>query len=276
MKKKALIILSILVLSVTAFTFTTVNAVLADGFYYSDELVAGKELEWELEELIAEGATEPEIHIFYGYPMAKGDVFKVELLEDLNNLTLTNYGALFTTTTPWANFYINDVLITSNASDISFLGEDMSDIMISPLAALALIIPTTLVVGGENQSFFDDILAEAEFTETSMEAEGVSIELSIYMKGSLFVTEMSMKGDLDLFGVQMTVDMTFELSFNMDLGILHKLYVDSYSKVGTEEVSSTVLFQSKEDAGVGIPFHWVYGLMGLFILGLAYTMFRRK
>ncbi len=276
MKKKALVILSILVLSITAFTFTTVNAVLADGFYYSGELVAGKELEWELEELIAEGATDPEIHIFYGHPMAKGDIFKVKLLEDINSLTLTNYGALFTTTTPWANFYINDVLITNDASNISFIGEDMTDILISPLAALTLIIPTTLVVGGENQSFFDDILSDAEFTETSMEAEGMSIELSIYMKGSLFITEMSMKGDLDLFGVQVTMDMEFELSFNMDLGILHKLYVDSYSKMGAEEVSSTVLFQSTEDVGVGIPFHWIYGLMGLFILGLAYTMFRRK
>ncbi len=276
MKKKALLILSILVLSVTAFTFSTVNAQLADGFYYSGELVAGKELEWELKELIAEGSTEPEIHIFYGYPMAKGDVFKIKLLEDLNSLTLANYGALFTTTTPWANFYINDVLITNNASEISFIGEDMANITDSPLAALPLIIPTTLVVGGENQSFFDDLLTDAAYTDTTMEVEGFTVALSIYTKGSLFITEMSMKGDLDFFGMEMTVDMTFELSFNMDLGILHKIYVDSYTKMGTEEVSSTVLFQSTENVGVGIPFHWVYGLMGLFILGLAYTTFKRK
>ena len=275
MKKKALVILSILVLSITTFTFTTVNAVLADGFYYSGELVAGRDLEWELLEFVSEDMA-TSVEMFYGHSMTVGDIFKIEILEDINSLTLANYEALFTTATPWANFYINDVLITANASDITFLGQDLGELTASPLGALPLIIPTTLVVVGENQSFFDDILTDAPFTDTTMEVEGFTVIMSIYMKGSLFITEMSMKGDLDFFGVTMKMDMEFEISFNMDLGILHKVYINSYTEIGNEKSEGSLLFQSTEDAGVGIPFHWIYGLMGLFILGLAYTMFRRK
>lgn len=282
MKKKALVILSILVFSVTAFTFSTVNAVLADGFYYSGELVAGRELEWELVNFEAEGTTETGVEIFYGHTMVKGDVFKIELLEDLNSLTIAGYEALFTTTTPWANFYINDVLLTDDASEILFLGEGLGSIMDSPLGALPLIIPTTLVVGGENQSFFDDALADAAFTDTTVVTEGYTLGLSMFMQGSLFITEMSMKGEVDFLGMEMTIDSEFKLSFNMDLGILHEISIDSYSKmvipdVTTEEMTGKLLFQSTEEvSGAGIPFYWVYGLMGLFILGLAYTMFRRK
>jgi len=178
MKKKALVILSILVLSITAFTFTTVNAVLADGFYYSGELVAGKELEWELKEFVSE-ETATSVEMFYGHSMAVGDIFKIEILEDINSLTLADYGALFTTATPWANFYIDDVLITTNASYITFLGQDLGELTASPLGALPLIIPTTLVVGGENQSFFDDLLTDAAFTDTTMEVEGFTVIMSI-------------------------------------------------------------------------------------------------
>ena len=288
MKKTVVSIIMLFLLSFSLFTVSTTQAMdEPDEWFFSDDLVPGRELSWKLEKY--EDSENGELGLTYDDQMQEGDIFKVKFLLDPDSLGLDNPLDLFTINETWGEFYINDNMITTNASEILLFQYSVMDYMSMmsrmSMMFIVLLMPVSVTYGNNTENFFE-LLADDEYlTDYSTSTNGMSSSYSSTLNKDLFAYKLESHIDYSEGDMTVKSDTTYEISYHIYLGILYKLQMDMsmvasgipYSEDISEEMH--IVFKSTETAsgeGITIPFNWFYGVIGFLLIGLIASVIRRK
>lgn len=281
MKKSVISIITLFLLSFSLFTVNTTQAMdEPDEWFFSDDLVPGREFSWKLERF--EGFETEGQGLTLDDQMQEGDIFKVKFLQDPDDLGLDSPLELYTTNEMWGEFYINDDLITTNPYEIFFqIGEEEYLSMMF----LTFFMPVTITYGNNTENFFELVAEDEAFTDYSTSINGMSSSYSYTLNKDLFIFKFESHTDYSEGDMTVKSDTTYEISYHIYLGILYKLQMDMsmessgipYSEDVSEEMH--MVFKSTETAsgdGITIPFNWFYGVLGFLLIGLIASVIRRK
>ncbi len=261
----SLTLITILVSINNGYNFAVANVI--EDFTYNDNLVAPYELSWVMTTFYVTDDSFLEDFIWEITPavnMTQGDIFKIEFLEDPDNLVLSDYGELFTTNDTWAEFYLNSDLL---GDDASLIGFNITETSLSTIFPVKFIYPQTVQVGGAEISTFDllyDDLSQNEFSSSwgkykvSNGADAFSVEIKVHMSYGEIETDEEAK-----------------VTYNKEWGVLstYELYLRAKNIAGVQEVE-ILLEITDEDIKIA-PFGWIAGIPVLITLGVI-TLRRKK
>ncbi len=283
MKKSIVSIITLFLLSFSLFTVSTTQAMdEPDEWFFSDDLVPGREFSWKLERF--EGFEAGGLDITLDDQMQEGDILKVKFLQDPDSLGLDNPLELFYTNETWGEFYINDDIITTNAAEILLFQVGITEYYLSAMFSM-LFMPTTITYGNNTENFFELAAGDELFTDFSTSINGMSSSYSFALNKDLFISKSESHADYTEGDMSIKFDISNEISYHIYLGILYKFQTDivmEFSGVPDVEDVSTethMIFKSTETAsgdGITIPFNWFYGVLGFFLIGLIASVIRRK
>ncbi|MCG3227663.1 MAG: hypothetical protein H7645_12155 [Candidatus Heimdallarchaeota archaeon] len=270
-KKKHITIFALLIISIFSFSITSqtiVRAVTIEGFEFSNNLVTGAELAWKLTKYEASSEEFGEhyvIGIKEGKNMSEGDVFKIKLLKDLNDLGLDGLYELYYTEEQWGEYYLNGVSIGKNASDIYWLSPETSTgkVIITP------ILPITVQLSTGSENYFD--YAYENFASLpDNETEGITIKNT----ASTFSIKHEYHGTIMFLG-NFKVDHKMEVVYNKDWGVIANY--DFMHKVQSEgETSKIEILYETEIKEIQVPYSWTSSFIALFVTGIVVLVKRRK
>ena len=272
MKRKMNLILAlttILIFSLSISSNAIVYAATIEDFYYSDRLVAGVELSWTLKEFEETPTDEPSeayIPLTIDKNMSKGDVFKIELLQDLDALDLDYMDELYYTTEPWGEFFLNDVSLGTNADLLfwyAFYGT-------TGFLMSSHIIPVTVELATGNMSYFDYL--EDDFESLSEnETEGITIQNT----ADAFIMKYKFHASIS-FIISMTIDIKLEIAYNKEWGVLARYDLTETVKFAGETAKVRMLYEINNDEIKVAPFSWIVGFVAIFITGVVILRRRKK
>lgn len=283
MKKSVVSIIILFLLSFSLFTVSTTQALdEPDEWFFSDDLVPGREFSWKLERF--EGFETGGLDVTLDNQMQEGDILKVKFLQDPDSLGLDNPLELFNTNVTWGEFYINDDIITSNAAEILLFQVGVTEYYLSVMFSM-LFMPVTLTYGNNTGNFFELAAEDEFFTDFSTSINGMSSSYSFALNKDLFISKSESHADYTEGDMSIKFDTSNEVSYHIYLGILYKFQTDivmEFSGIPDSEDVSTethMIFKSTETAsgdGITIPFNWFYGVLGFLLIGLIASVIRRK
>ncbi len=268
-----MIIISLLVISSFTSSYTSVTAINGEllDFTFSDKISVGTELSWQLTKFDISPISEIESYeweVTTGHALQEGDLFKIVITTDPDTLNMTDFAELFYTNLEWAEFYINDDLLTTNATDVVWGSLGESNLIMS------YILPVTIessISGVENT--FEALNEEFE----SFEYNDSTGKYEVTLNDNSFVikAEEHASGQL-FFGGSYSSDSYIEIAYDTTWGILSKLDIESKMKEGSVSKSAHLVLESTvEGVIIPAPFNWFYGMVGILILGLAYVAKRK-
>ncbi|MCG3220917.1 MAG: hypothetical protein H7641_06010 [Candidatus Heimdallarchaeota archaeon] len=270
-KKKHIAILTLFIISIFSFSIinqTVVRAVTIEGYTFSSNLVADVELAWKLTKYQftpEDSGDEYTFLIKEGKEMSEGDIFKIQLLKDLNDVSLGSFFDLYNTEVQWGEYYLNDASLGKNASAIFWFGPDTSvgSVITAP------ILPVTIELSTGNENYFDYITENFEALPDNL-TEGLTVKNS----ASTFSMKLEMHGTVMIFG-SFKIDYELEVVYNKEWGVLAKY--DLYEKVtsGGDSVKVEILYES-EIKEIQVPYNWTFGFIALFVTGIAVLLKRKK
>jgi len=273
MPKKSIIILSLLVISCFTASYTSVTAISGEllDFTFSDKISVGSELSWQLTKFDVSPVSEIESFewkVTTGHALQEGDLFKIIITTDPDTLNLTDFAEIFYTNLEWAEFYINDDLLTTNATDVSWGGFGESNLI------TLYILPVTIEssIGGVENTFeaLNEEFESFEYSDSSGKYEVTLNDNSFVIKA-----EKHASGSF-AFGGSFSYDSYVEIAYDTNWGILSKLDIESKMKEGSVSTSAHwVLESAVEGVIIPAPFNLFYGMIGILILGLAYVAKRK-
>ncbi|MCE7743278.1 MAG: hypothetical protein GOP50_12580 [Candidatus Heimdallarchaeota archaeon] len=273
MKKKAVFILSLLGLSIFSFTMSTSLAeyeISYLDFTYSDNLSPGESVAWEIMKLEKEDLYEWEIKP--GITMELGDILRVNITTDPDELNLTTFEEIHTTTEEWANFYKNDDYLGNDASALDWGGSLYPGTLLWGPVFWMYFVPVTLQNATASVDFFDFVVAHFEVFKFNDPGGSYDIE----KKDNLLIISAEEHIDIPggIFGGDYKFDSVMEISYNVEWGTLDKLEIAETidSSAGKEKFELILLNTISTQS---IPFNWAYGMIALFVIGLAYIL-RKK
>ncbi len=273
MKKKAVFILSLLCLSIVSFTMSTIQAdfeISYQGFTYSDNLSPGESVAWEIMKLEKDDQYEWEIKP--GITMELGDILRVNITTDPDALNLTTFEEIHTTNEEWANFYKNDDYLGNDASDLNWGSSLYPGALLWGPIFWMYFVPVILQNATASVDFFDFVVQH--FGVYVFDDPGGSYDIE--KKGNLLIISAEVHADISggIFGGDYKFDSFVEISYNVEWGTLDKLEIDETvdSSAGKETFKLILLNTISTQS---IPFNWTYGMIALFIIGLAYIL-RKK
>ena len=197
--------------------------------------------------------------------MSEGDIFKIQLLKDLNDVSIGSFFDIYSTEVQWGEYYLNDVSLGKNASAIFWFGPDTSvgSVMTAP------ILPVTFELSTGNKNYFDYITENFESLPDN-ETGGITVKNS----ASAFSMKIEMHGTVMIFG-NFKIDYELEVVYNKEWGILAKY--DLYEKVtsGGESAKVEILYES-EVKDIQVPYAWTFSFIALFVTGIVVLVRRRK
>ena len=275
MKKKNIAVLSLTLITIlvsinNGYNFANANVI--EDFTYNENLVAPYELSWVMTTFYITDDPFLEDFIWEITPainMTQGDIFKINFLEDPDNLVLSDYEELFTTNDTWAEFYLNSDLLGDDASLIGFNKTETNLVLNFPVK---FIYPQTVQVGGAEISTFDllyDDLSQYEFStswgkyKVSNGADAFSVELKAHMT---FGGPPSVKTE---------IDEEAKVTYNKEWGVLstYELYMRIKKGADVQEVE-ILLEITDEDIKIA-PFGWIASIPVLITFGVI-TLRRKK
>ncbi len=282
MKKSAISITLLFLLLFSLFTVSTTQAMdEPDEWFFSDDLVPGREFSWKLEKF--EGFETGGLDITLDDQMQEGDFLKVKFLQDPDDIGIDNPLELFTTSEMWGEFYINDNIITTNASDILLFQVGVTEYL--SIMFTMLFMPVTIIYGNTTENFFELAVEDEFFTDFSTSINGMSSSYSFALNKDLFISKSESHADYSEGDMSIKFDVSTEISFHIYLGILYKYQTDiSMEFTGipdSEDVftETHMIFKSTETAsgdGITIPFNWFYGVLGFLLIGLIASIIKRR
>jgi hypothetical protein len=272
MNKRTKLILALATILIFSFSISgnaIVYAATIEGFTYSDKLVAGVELAWTLKEFEAtseEGLEDAYIPLTATKNMSKGDVFKIVLSQNLNDLSLLSMGELYYTTQPWGEFFLNGVSLGTNAAALiwtTFYGT-------SGFLMSSHIIPVTVELATGNMSYFDYL--EDDFLGLSEEeSEGITIKNT----ADAFIMKYNFRASIT-FLITMSVKMNLEIVYNKEWGVLSKYDLTESVKFGGESAKIRMLYEINNEEIKVAPFSWIVGFISIFVTGAVILRRRKK
>lgn len=273
MQKKSIIIISLLVISCFTSSYTSVTAINGEllDFTFSDKISVGTELSWQLTKFDVSPVSEIENYeweVTTGHTLQEGDLFKIVITTDPDTLNLTDFAELFYTNLEWAEFYINDDLLTTNATDVVWGDFGESNLIMS------YILPVTIEssISGVENTFeaLNEEFESFEYSDSSGKYEVTHNDNSFVIKAEEHASGES------FFGGSYSYDSYIEIAYDTTWGILSKLDIESKMKEGSVSQSAHWVFESTvEGVIIPAPFNWFYGMIGILILGLAYVAKRK-
>ncbi|NPD88380.1 MAG: hypothetical protein HGN29_06635 [Asgard group archaeon] len=241
-----------------------VRAQTIENFSFSNNLKGGTELEWKLSKY---EKTIPGSEEGHGYRitetkyMSEGDVFKVILEQHLNNFELEFLTRLYNTNTQWGEFFLNDVSLGKNPTDIFWLGLDTN-------IGVLITAPIIPIIVQESTSYFDYIENNITYSPEN-EIEGITLkntEKSFSMKYR------------HLYSSSMSTDVSsylLEVLYNKEWGILSKYYLHAETTMN-EKTSEIKILYEIENEDIKVPYNWTFGFVALFVTGIVILIKRRK
>ena len=273
MQKKSMIIISLLVISCFSFSYTSVTAISGEllDFTFSDKISVGTELSWQLTKFDVSPVSDIgsfEWNVTTGHALQEGDFFKIVITTDPDTLDLTDFAEIFYTDLEWAEFYINNDLLTTNATEVSWGGFGVSNLI------MLYILPVTIEssIGGVENTFeaLNEEFESYEYSDSSGKYEVTLNDNSFVIK-----SEEHASGPL-FFGGSFSYDSYVEIAYDTTWGILSKLDIESKMKEDSVSTSAHwVLESTVEGVIIPAPFNLFYGMIGILILGLAYVAKRK-
>jgi len=272
MKKRMNLILALATILIFSFSISSnaiVYAATIEDFTYSDKLIAGVELAWTLKEFEETPAGEYEeayIPIKGTTNMAKGDVFKIVLLQDLDDLNLDYMDELYYTTQQWGEYFLNDVSLGKNATDLywtTFYGT-------SGFLMSSHIVPVTVQLATGSKNYFD-YLAEDFETLSENETEGITIKNT----DDAFIMKYKFHVKIT-FLISMTVDMSLEIAYNKEWGVLTRYDLTESVKIMGESAKIRMLYEINNEEIQVAPFSWIFSFVAIFVTGVVMLRRRKK
>lgn len=262
MNIKQKILVSLVMISFLSFTFSSSNlAQVAEyEFYYSDFLVPGEFLEWNVVTFVKE----PDFNwtLTAGHSVEEGDVIKFEVTEDPDTLNLSDPEDLQYTTKSWVNTYLNDIDLSSVEEwdyfiepfdEIGYVGPERHDKPDSP----------------DRENFWESL--EEDMKPDCFNNESGSFEVNV--TADLFNLKMESyeSGETPDTSEPFVRNKSFEVSYNINWGYLDRMRVYEYYEQGAigeeeQEILELVLENSRRTQET--PIKWVSGLIALFTLGM--------
>ncbi|MCE7738134.1 MAG: hypothetical protein KAU62_04360 [Candidatus Heimdallarchaeota archaeon] len=241
-----------------------------EDFTYNNNLEAPLELSWVMTTFYLVYDT-PEDYIWQitsEINVTQGDIFKIKFLVDPDNLNISNYDDLYTTTETWAEFYLNSVLLGDDASLIAF--NDINPYL--DYFPVKFIYPQTVQVGGAEISTFDYLYDDLKQYEFSM----MGMKYKLTNKAKLFSIEAKIHL-IVMVGLEETdITQDSKVIYNKEWGVLssYELHLTRITDSVVEEVE-ILLEITDEDIKVA-PFGWIAGISVLLIAGVIVIRRKRK
>lgn len=244
------------------------KAVTIDDFSYSNKLTIGTELSWKLTTFSVEPEESKEEYRFVikeGQNMIEGDIFKVKILQNLNNLNLDNSRSLYSTDLQWGEFFLNSASLGKNPSEINWYGPAIEIGMIINVP----IIPTTLQLSTGEKNYFD-YLEEYFEALSEEESEGFSVKNA----ANSFSMKLKMKGDFSIFA-NVQFESELETTYNKEWGVLSRYELNEKITKAEETIQAKIVYEI-ENSEIQVPYSWIYSFVAIFIAGIAVLSKRKK
>ena len=273
---KQKILVSLVLISFLSFTFSSSNlAQVAEyEFYYSDFLVPGVILEWNVATFVKEA--DFNWVLTPGHLVKEGDVIKFVIKEDPDSLNLTDPEALQYTTQSWVDTYLNDIDL-SDAEEYDYYidaFDEMGDYEFGYVGPERHESPTQ-----ENENYWK--VLEDDMQPDCFNNESGLFEVSITADLFNLKWESYESGETPDSSEPFERVKSFEVSYNISWGYLDRMRVyESYEQgvIGEEEqeIVELVLLNSKSTQTQKVPIKWVSGLIASFTLGMIIVHMRRR
>jgi len=278
-KLKKIGIVTVILLILTPLALQTSAVTVPDGFYFHPELTAGAVLEWQLKKnaFNFEGLEDVDYDIVAGIEWAVGSVFKLVLTQNLNDLDLANPAELFQYTGDWADFYLDDVLITGNSTDIEFF-DYTTDLIYGAFASgtFPFILPLTYRYGSTNESFFDLFYNELKLNEISEEPEpGVQVYYTVSLTEKKLDVETGININLSEGGVTLKGEVTANIVYDSIDGVLEEISIFMKVSVLGFTIKYNFLLQNITSPN-NLAFEWVTGLVAFFGIGVIVVALKKR
>ncbi len=278
-KLKKIGIVTVILLILTPLVLQTSAVTVPDGFYFHPDLTTGAVLEWELKKnaFNFEGVDDVDYDIVAGVEWGVGSVFKMVLTQDLNDLPLTNPEELFTYSGDWADFYLDDVLITENSTDIEFF--DYTTGMLYGTFASGLfpfILPLTYVYGSTNSSFFELFYTELKANEISESPEpGVEVYYTVELTEKKLVVNSGVDMKLSEGGITVSGEISLDIIYDAIDGVLEEIKIFMKVSVLGFTIKYNFLLQNITSPN-NMAFEWVTGLVAFFGIGVIVVSLKKR
>ncbi len=262
MKKTVYVCLSLFLLSFSTFTVTAQPPGWNDisDMSFSDKIVPGTEITWRLETFETNDPEAEDWEIVAGHPINVGDLFKLNVTEDPDTLGLTHPVDLFLAGVSWCDFYLNDVWMTDNVTDIDWFDWGQSTEII-----ILYIFPITVTLPTGQENFFEYL--HNYLKDLDLGDDGT---VSSKLTDTTLTIEEKIKIRIELFFGSYTKDFNLKIVFNLEWGVA--VLIDMELK--EDDVKTRVVLETGLEE-IAVPFEWIYGLFALLIMGLV-TIGKKK
>ncbi|MCE7738842.1 MAG: hypothetical protein KAU62_15185 [Candidatus Heimdallarchaeota archaeon] len=277
MRIKQKILFSLVIISFLSFIFSSSNlAQVAEyEFYYSDFLVPGVILEWNVATFVKEA--DFNWVLTPGHLVEEGDVIKFVIKEDPDSLNLTDPEALQYTTQSWVNTYLNDIDLSTVEEWDYYIDafDEMGDYEFGYVGPERHGSPDK----PETENYWES--KNDEMQPDCFNNDSGSFEVSITADLFNLKWESYESGESPVSAEPYERVKSFEISYNIDWGYLDRMRVyESYEQgvIGEEEqeILELVLENSRSTQTQGTQIKWVSGLIALFTLGTITVHMRRR
>ncbi|OLS29531.1 MAG: hypothetical protein HeimAB125_22160 [Candidatus Heimdallarchaeota archaeon AB_125] len=250
------------------YNFVIVNTL--EDFTYNENLIAPLELSWEMKECSVVGYDSPEDFMWQmtaETDMVQDDIFKIKFLEDPDNLLLADYEELYWSMEPWAEFYLNSVLLGNDSGIIFF---DLLAPMIENFP-VKFIYPQTVQIDGNETSTFDYLYEDLKQFEGSF--SGAKYKLTNDDVAFSITSDLHRK--FTLFYASVVIDKEATVIYNKEWGILSSYEIHYKAKYDDHTETADILLEiTDENLRVEVAYEWIAGISVLFIAGV--VILRRK
>ncbi len=271
MKIKRYLVLFLFILSIFTYTVSNSNAITEitaiNNFYYSDKIIPDETLTWQVAKFEIKDKGDPWT-VKTGISIEEGDTLQIKIINDPDDLTIANYTELFTTSETWAEFYLNDVLLGDDASQLNL----STNLASNEYFDWTLLLPTILYVDSSNVSAFQhyyDVNQPLEFDDSTEQYDVTLTDNLLVMR-----YERHDSGILFFYEHKVYWDDIYEASYNIEWGFLDKLELYSKFKTGTTtKLYHLVLLNELSNQKASIA--WFSGMIAFLLLGVV-AIYKRK
>jgi len=264
--------MSLFIISILTFSYSSGNLVMDEvyeGFSYSDHIVPGEELVWNVARFDYKGDNELVWEIKTGYEVKEGDQIKIKVTKDPDELNIGNYAEPFYTDENWADFYLNDIFLSDDPSELKMIINITDDLLFGWL----FVLPTTLEFASGDENFF--VWMYDEVSPHTYNNENGSLEVSL--TSDLYTQKIEIEYDYVLIFLEDRVvgRRSVEMSYDIEWGTLDKLDLYSYLKFGSDVTEAQIVLLN-ENSTQRVSISWATGFVALLIIGLAVGYIRKR
>lgn len=240
-------------------------------FYYSDYIVPGEVLEWNVVKFVKEADFNWTIKT--GYLVEEGDIIKFMVKKDPDELTLTGAEALQYTDQYWADFYLNDNYLGDNSSEYDYYIDSFDEMDNGPDHHSGYLLPPERDSATGRVGYFDCLYDEMVLNQYENESGLFEVEMTDDL--FLFNWESHKEEPLSTAAGTKEIDRIVEISYNLEWGYLDRMKIYESSITDDEqEILELVLENSRSTQTT--PLEWVAGLVALFTIGIIAIYVRRR